>query len=178
MAHPQDTQRRPAWSKTLQDQPWVALSALAMGLLLSPLAAAQSSAAARKVAPVQATHQSPLTAAELAIADKVLVGTKPCELGNTVRIEADEQAPGHFRLTMGAHRYRVRPVETSTGAVRLEDKEQGAVWIQLSNKSMLMNQKQGRRMADECAHPLQRAAAEAAKANPAPHLLDVAPRPR
>ena len=139
---------------------------------------AQNTRAARQVTPVQATTQAPLTAAELAIADKVLVGTKPCELGNTVRIEVDEQQPGYFRLTMGLHRYRVRPVETSTGAVRLEDPEQGAVWIQLSNKSMLMNQKLGRRLADECASPVQRAAAEAAKANPAPHLLDVAQTPR
>jgi len=159
-------------------QPLMAVCALALGLLTAPLVEAQSSAAARKVAPVQATHQAPLTEAELALADKVMVGTKPCELGNTVHIERDEQAPGYFRLTMGPHRYRVRPVETSTGAVRLEDKEQGAVWIQLVNKSMLMNQKLGRRMADECAHPLQRAAAEAAKANPAPHLLDVAQTPR
>ena len=139
---------------------------------------AQNTRAARQVTPVQATTQAPLTAAELAIADKVLVGTKPCELGNTVRIEVDEQQPGYFRLTMGSHRYRVRPVETSTGAVRLEDPEQGAVWIQLSTKSMLMNQKLGRRLADECASPVQRAAAEAAKANPAPHLLDVAQTPR
>ena len=155
---------------------WTA-AVLCTPLLLSH-AWAQNTRAARQVAPVQATTQTPLTAAELAIADKVLVGTKPCELGNTVRIEPDEQQPGYFRLTMGPHRYRVRPVETSTGAVRLEDKEQGAVWVQLPTKSMLMNQKLGRRMADECASPVQRAAAEAAKANPAPHLLDVAQTPR
>jgi hypothetical protein len=155
---------------------WTA-AVLCTPLLLSN-AWAQNTRAARQVAPVQATTQPPLTAAELAIADKVLVGTKPCELGNTVRIEPDEQQPGYFRLTMGPHRYRVRPVETSTGAVRLEDKEQGAVWVQLPTKSMLMNQKLGRRMADECASPVQRAAAEAALANPAPHLLDVAQTPR
>lgn len=139
---------------------------------------AQNTRASRQVTPVQATTQAPLTAAELAIADKVLVGTKPCELGNTVVIEPDPQQLGYFRLSMGKHQYRVRPVETSTGAVRLEDPEQGAVWIQLATKSMLMNQKLGRRLADECASPVQRAAAEAAKANPAPHLLDVAQTPR
>jgi hypothetical protein len=139
---------------------------------------AQAKAPARKVAPVQAVVQTPLTEAELAIANHVWVGTKPCELGRIVHIEADEQQPGYFRLSMGAHRYRVRPVETSTGAVRLEDKELGAVWIQLSHKSMLMNQKSGRRMADECQSPVQKAAEEAAKANPAPDLLDVAPTPR
>jgi hypothetical protein len=32
-------------------------------------------------------------------------------------------------------------VATSTGTVRLEDKQAGAVWLQIANKSMLMNQK-------------------------------------
>jgi hypothetical protein len=139
---------------------------------------AQSTGAARQVAPVQATVDAPLSQAEMALVTSVLLGTKPCELGRSVRIEPDEQQPGYFRLTSGTHRYRLRPVETSTGAVRLEDKAQGAVWIQLPHKSMLMNQKLGQRLADECASPVQRAAAEAAKANPAPHLLDVAQTPR
>jgi hypothetical protein len=139
---------------------------------------AQSSAAARQVAPVQAIVEAPLSDAELALATQVLVGTKPCDQGRSVRIEPDEQQPGYFRLTSGTHRYRVRPVETSTGAVRLEDKAQGAVWIQLPQKSMLMNQKLGQRLADECASPVQRAAAEAAQANPVPNLLDVAQTPR
>lgn len=147
-------------------------------VLLTQTAWAQTTAAARQVAPVQATVDLPLSETELALASQVLVGTKPCQMGQSVSIEPDIQQPGYFRLTAGAHSYRVRPVETSTGAVRLEDKEQGAVWIQLPQKSMLMNQQLGRRIADECASPVQRAAAEAALANPAPHLLDVAQTPR
>jgi hypothetical protein len=34
------------------------------------------------------------------------------------------------------------------------------VWLQLANKSMLMDQKKGRRLADECAHPDQLAFAQ------------------
>ncbi len=124
-----------------------------------------------------AVPDAPLSDAELAIAAGVYVGQLPCELGQTVVLQPDPTAPGYFHLQLKQHRYRVRPVLTSTGAVRLEDKAQGAVWIQLSNKSMLMNQKLGRRMADECAGPVQRAAAEHLRNNPMPHLLDVAQKP-
>jgi hypothetical protein len=67
----------------------------------------------------------------------------------------------------------MRPVATSTGAIRLEDEKAGAVWLQLANKSMLMDQKNGRRLADECAHPDQVAFANDMKINPPPPLIDV-----
>jgi hypothetical protein len=34
--------------------------------------------------------------------------------------------------------------------VRLEDNSAGIVWLQLPSKSMLVSQKEGRRIADEC----------------------------
>ncbi|MGH8848605.1 MAG: hypothetical protein ACREXQ_15380, partial [Polaromonas sp.] len=52
----------------------------------------------------------------------------------------------------------------------------GAVWLQLANKSMLMNQKLGIRLADECMSPSQLAVAEALKLNPPASVLD-APKP-
>lgn len=131
----------------------------------------------RRVVPVTvAEPELPLTEAELAVAEQVHVGELPCELGNNVRLERDLQNPGHFRLSMQKLEFRMRPVISRTGAVRLEDRAQGAVWIQLANKSMLMSQQQGRRLADECAGDAQRAVAEALKLNPAPSLLD-APTP-
>ena len=62
--------------------------------------------------------------------------------------------------------YRMSPVATSTGAVRLEDQKEGAVWIQIANKSMLMNQKLGQRLADECMSPQQVAVTESIRKNP------------
>jgi hypothetical protein len=151
--------------------------AVAVSLGVGLPAHAQSSS--RKVAPVQAgaAAEEPLTPAELAIAANVHVGSLPCELGQTVTIDADAQTPGYFLLQLKNQRFRVRPVETTTGAVRLEDRLQGAVWLQLSNKSMLMSQKLGRRLADECRSPLQQVVAEQLKLNPAPSLLDVAQSP-
>jgi hypothetical protein len=63
-------------------------------------------------------------------------------------------------------------VLTSTGAVRLEDEKSGAVWLQLANKSMLMNQKQGKRLADDCMNPDQLRVAKAMERSPQPGLLD------
>ncbi len=114
---------------------------------------------------------APLSEAEQAIAANVHVGELPCELGQKVSLRADPNAPGYFHMSLKGERFHLRPVQSSTGAVRLEDAAQGAVWIQLANKSMLMSQKQGRRLADECASPEQQAAAVALKANPI-NLLD------
>lgn len=119
--------------------------------------------------------EAPLTDNELAVATQVHVGALPCELGKVVHMERDATTPGFFRLHMDQQRYRLRPVESRTGAVRLEDPQQGVVWIQLANKSMLMSQKLGRRLADECAGEAQQQVAAALKINPAPSLLDPLP---
>jgi len=109
---------------------------------------------------------------ELAIAERVHTGVMPCELGAFIRIEGDPGMPGYFNMTGKNFRYRMVPVVTSTGAIRLEDREAGTVWLQLANKSMLMNQKVGRRMADECMSPAQVSHAHHMKMNPTQGLLD------
>ena len=124
--------------------------------------------AAKKEVKVQ-----PVSPQELSIAERVHVGQLPCELGASVRLTADANAPGYFNLQGKGYKYRMRPVTTTTGAIRLEDEKAGAVWLQLANKSMLMDQKNGRRLADECAHPEQVAFAKDMKVNPPPALIDV-----
>jgi hypothetical protein len=116
--------------------------------------------------------EAALTPAQLAIADRVHVGRLPCELGNSVTLNQDPKSPGHFDLTTRNLKYRLAPVETSTGAIRLEDQKAGAVWLQLANKSMLMNHKLGQRLADECMSPTQAAFAETMKTSPPPSVLD------
>lgn len=116
----------------------------------------------------------PLGDEELAVAGQVYVGDLPCELGQRVSLHPDEQHPGYFHLALKQHRFHMQPVVTTTGAVRLEDPKNGALWIQVANKSMLMSQKEGRRLADDCMSPVQQAAADAMKANATPGLLDVA----
>jgi len=125
----------------------------------------------RVTTPEAAPHDA-VSTEELAIAQRVHQGHLPCELGTSIRVEHDATQPGHFNVHGKGFRYRMRPVPTSTGAIRLEDAKAGAVWLQLANKSMLMDQKKGRRVADECAHPEQLAYAERMKTNPPPKLFD------
>jgi len=93
-------------------------------------------------------------------------------------MRADPETPGHFHLQLKEQRFHLRPVESATGALRLEDQGRGAVWIQLANKSMLMDQRQGKRLADDCAGAVQQAYAAQLRLKPAPNLLDAAPRSR
>ena len=109
---------------------------------------------------------------QLAVADKVHTGRMVCELGNNVTITRDAQVPARFVVQMQKHTYYMTPVVSHTGAVRLEDAQAGAMWLQLANKSMLMNGKIGQRMADECQSPEQMAVAHALKLSPPPSLLD------
>jgi hypothetical protein len=114
----------------------------------------------------------PLSPDHIAVAGPVQVGTMPCELGQTLVLVADPGEAGFFSLRIGKATYRLSPELTTTGAVRLEDKAAGIVWLQLANKSMLMNQKQGKRMADECKSAVQVQVADDMRRNPPASVLD------
>ena len=113
-----------------------------------------------------------LTPGELTIAERVYTGKLPCELGAFVTLTPDAKMPGFFDVHVKNLKFRMFPVETSTGAIRLEDRKAGAVWLQLANKSMLMNQKLGQRLADACMNPAQVAVAQALEMNPGRTVLD------
>ena len=130
---------------------------------------------AKNVAAGVEAAEAALTPAEMAIAERVYVGKLPCELGASVTLTADGKYPGYFDMQGKNFKYRMFPVATSTGAIRLEDQKAGAVWLQLANKSMLMNQKLGIRLADECASPAQLAVAENLKLEPPVSILEALP---
>jgi hypothetical protein len=167
----------PAWAQTpssAQPAKAQAKSPVKAPVKKTPKAPAKSAAAAGvpAVSAAQPSAEAHLGADELAIAERVHKGHLSCELGASVRVEADASRPGYFDLQGKGFRYRMHPVATSTGAIRLEDKKAGAVWLQLANKSMLMDQNKGRRIADECANHEQVAFAENMKNNPPPKLFD------
>ncbi len=125
-----------------------------------------------KLAHKEVPPQPPLEADLMAISEQVHLGTIPCELGQKVVLTADPLSPGRFYMAIQQQRFHLTPVASRTGAIRLEDPEGGAFWIQLSNKSMLMSSKLGQRLADECQSPAQMAVAEAMKLAPPVNLLD------
>lgn len=169
----------------------VLIASLSAAAVAQTTAPAGTKPAAKKTAPKPATasHRAAielatpledadptdkLTPAELEIAKRVYVGTIPCELGAHVVIKARKRE-GYFLVTHGINRFVMHPVESRTGAIRLEDPERGALFLQIANKSMLMNQKEGKRLADECQSPEQAKFAEEMKKGPAINILEPAP---
>ena len=132
----------------------------------------QLKSAANQVATGIIAAEAALTPEELAISERVHVGRIPCELGAFVTVAADAASPGRFHVEGKGFKYYMSPVATTTGTVRLEDVKGGAVWLQIANKSMLMNQKLGQRLADECMSPQQTLVAEAIKKNPPASVLE------
>jgi hypothetical protein len=130
--------------------------AAAMGVAIAaPLGAAAADKAAKPAAkPVVVAALSP---EQLSTADRVLVGQSRCEFDQSVNVAAVPGQKGWFNVEYKGHSYLMAPEATTTGAVRLEDKKAGMMWLQIANKSMLMNSKIGQRMVDNCVHPSQRA---------------------
>ncbi|RYF74368.1 MAG: hypothetical protein EOO22_07135 [Comamonadaceae bacterium] len=128
--------------------------------------------AVEEVTPIAEDPNLKLDEAQLAIAQRIHTGKIQCELGADVTVTADEKKPGFFTVSTKGAKYRMHPVESRTGAIRLEDSNAGAMWLQLGNKSMLMNQKQGLRLADECQAPQQVAFADEMKKNPPKDLFE------
>jgi hypothetical protein len=118
-----------------------------------------------------AKAEAPLSPELLAIAERVQTGRIPCELGHNVAILPDTASAGYFTITTGSARFRAIPVATTTGAIRLEDKARGGVWLQLANKSMLLDEKNGKRLADECMSPGQKQVADAMRAAPPSSII-------
>lgn len=120
---------------------------------------------------------SPLAAQEvskevLSIAAKVHTGALVCEDRKMIMLWPNTALPGRFMLKMNKRVYHLTPVPTVSGAVRLEDDNTGAIWIQTSEKSMLMDSRRSQRLADECQSPAQKTAAQQIPASGRTDLLE------
>jgi hypothetical protein len=127
----------------------------------------KSSAKPSAAAPVAAAVAAPmvLSPEQLSIAQIVYTGAIPCAEGKTVNIAPDANTQGMFTMQFAGSRQALTPMPTQSGAVRLENKGSGMVFMQLANKSMLFNERQGKRLADECHSSEQQAVADRLNAN-------------
>ena len=114
-----------------------------------------------------------LTRGQLDAAERVFVGTASCDANQQVTLVPVPGLRGHFMLTHKKTVVRLVTQETTSGAVRLEDAKSGLLWIQIPAKSMLMDTKLGRRVADVCITPEQALASIA----PDPALARTTPDP-
>ena len=131
--------------------------------------------AVEEVTPIDEDLSITLSAEDIELAKRVYVGRIACELGAAVFITPNEKRPGFFIVQIKNTRFSMHPVESRTGAIRLEDPKAGVLWLQLGNKSMLMSQKVGQRLADECMSPAQITFADEMKKNPPVSILDPLP---
>ena len=105
---------------------------------------------------------------QLAAAKRAYLGLYECEFKQSVTITPDEKHAGYINVGFKKDTFTMKPVLSSTGALRLEDVTGRTLMVQIANKSMLLDVKAGQRLVDECVHPEQRAAIEAARAASAP----------
>ncbi len=77
-------------------------------------------------------------------------GVFKCELNKSVHVQKVSDDRTSAVLKWENRDYTMRAVNTNTGALRYEDSKTGMVWLMISGKSMLLNAKQGQRLADEC----------------------------
>ncbi len=133
----------------------VLVACLALGGLstaaVSATDAPKQPVAAKKAAPGQS-----LSAGQMSAADRVLTGKVNCEFDQSIDVAPVSGKKGFFNVAYKGKTYIMVPEATTTGAVRLEDKKAGMMWLQIANKSMLMNTKAGQRMVDNCQHASQK----------------------
>lgn len=115
------------------------------------------------------------TVEQLQAAERVLIGRYECEFGKRVSVDRNDKNKGYFNLKLGKQSWVMKPVLSSTGAIRLEDVKGAALLIQILTKSMLMDPKAGRRMVDGCVHEVQRAAEVELNKHPRQSAFDLAP---
>jgi len=73
-----------------------------------------------------------------------------CELGNKVTIYTNMTDSDHMALRWKKRLHQMTRVGTSTGASRFENTTFGLVWIGIPAKSMLLDSKANRQLANEC----------------------------
>ena len=117
-------------------------------------AAGKGAAAAAAAAPLVLEAAD---ARQMYAASQVNEGVSLCEFNQQVMLAASQKHPGYIDLSFRKQQWLMKPVISSTGALRLEDVRAETLFIQIRNKSMLMNQKTGQRLVDGCVHPKQQA---------------------
>jgi hypothetical protein len=93
---------------------------------------------------------------QLLAAKEVHMGESGCEFGQKIKLDANSKHPGYVDLSFNKKTYTMKPVLSPTGALRLEDVRSETLMIQIASKTMLMNQKTGQRLVDNCVHPNQK----------------------
>ena len=154
-------------------QPLAAALFLTLGIAVAAPAAAQSAPArkAKSSHPARAAKKAPPVEAPIAdagpeqfkAAGLVYYGKYDCEFNQKIDISQNVAHAGYVSVKMGRSDWLMRPVLSSTGAIRLEDVRGEMLMVQIAAKSMLLDVKTGHRLVDDCICPAQRQLTQAAQ---------------
>ncbi len=92
---------------------------------------------------------------QLLAAKEVHLGESGCEFDQKIQLDASSKHPGYVDMSFNKKKYTMKPVMSPTGALRLEDVRSETLMIQIPTKTMVMNQKTGQRLVDNCVHANQ-----------------------
>lgn len=148
---------------------------MVMGAYAPQMAHAATRTKARAKAPATVAPLPDASPEQLTALEHVLLGSYGCEFGKSIQVARDLKNAGYITLQLAKQVWVMKPVLSSTGAIRLEDTRGQTLLLQILTKSMLMDVKSGHRMVDSCVHDTQRAAEENLRANPQPSTFDLAP---
>jgi hypothetical protein len=152
------------------------LSATAADAAVASKAGKAGKAAARtttaKKAPAKPVEVAPppASAEQIDAAERVFYGIYDCEFNQTVNIEKSVTNASYVNVRSGKSSWVMKPVLSSTGAIRLEDVKGETLMVQIASKSMLLNVKTAHRIVDDCVSPKQRELIEAARVAKAAEL--------
>ena len=141
----------------------------------APKASTTKAKATAKKAPPIDEPPAPATEEQRNASQRVYYGEYQCEFKQTLHIHPSDQHPAYVDLRFAKSKYLMKPVLSSTGAIRLEDVKGQTLMVQIAAKSMLLNVKAGIRLVDDCvgeghlaetAAAKQRVALESEQASP------------
>lgn len=115
---------------------------------------AKKAATAKQEAPVPKSLP-PADSEQLSAAQRAHYGEYLCEFDEKIDVGMNPTTPGYVDVKYKKSLFTMKPVLSSTGALRLEDVTGRTLLIQIANKSMLLDTKIGQRMVDNCVHPEQ-----------------------
>ena len=164
--------------------------AVALGFGLAAASAADAPAAKAKSAAAKSSKKAAVPAEapvpdaapeQVKAAELVYYGVYDCEFQQTVNIAQSSKHSAYVEVKAGKKDWLMKPVLSSTGAIRLEDVRGETLMVQIAAKSMLLNIKTAQRIVDDCVSPKQRelvaeakAAKAAAEAQPIKAVADAA----
>ena len=134
---------------------------------------AKTTAKTTAKAPAKSARKAPAAPAEPAVPDAqpdqvkaaelVYYGKYDCEFDQSIHIQQSPKHSAYVDVKAGKSGWLMKPVLSSTGAIRLEDVKGETLMVQIASKSMLLNVKTAKRIVDDCVSPRQRELIEEAK---------------